>query len=135
MPLVMNTFQTPENPERYDLAPRAGEIEVVYNITDTVTGQIQRRKDTLQCLLDRLAGAEENPVKVSMKQADPRLLLLDTASIMTKQLELIAKIEHAIPDTRINLTVNGHWQILEQIIYDATEDAPEVRKRIVEALS
>jgi hypothetical protein len=125
----------PEDPSKYNLDPRAWECDVVYLDVDPDTGRSTRKRESMQRIIDQMNERNINPVEIKMNQEDPRKLILSTASVLTKQLELIAKIEGIIQDTTVNVTVNQYWQQIEQIIYDATENAPEVRKKIVERLA
>lgn len=125
----------PEDPTKYSLDPRAWECDVVYLDVDPDTGRSTRKRESMQRIIDQMNERNINPVEIKMNQEDPRKLILSTATVLTKQLELIAKIEGIIKDTTVNVTVNQQWQQIEQVIYEATENAPEVRKKIVERLA
>ena len=73
-------------------------------------------------------------VSVHYRHADPRKLILDTAKVLTIQLELLARISGEIKDVTINIINTPVWIQLQQIILDATKDRPEVRKQIADAL-
>jgi hypothetical protein len=101
-------LQDPENGERYYLGPRAHEMNVVY---ETRSGKkTMRKKATLSRLLEQLAKKKMDPVEVYTKYADPRKLIIDTASVLSKQLELIGKITQQLPqaDTTVNVLVINH---------------------------
>jgi hypothetical protein len=98
-------LRDPENGERYYLGPRAHEMQVVY---ETCSGKkTVRKKATLARLLEQLSKKKLDPVEVYTKYADPRKLIIDTASVLSKQLELIGKITQQLPqsDTTVNVLV------------------------------
>jgi hypothetical protein len=91
-------LKDPNDPRRYELGPRAWEIEVTYLDGDKKTP----RKDNLQLLLDRVEkkGKERKTwLEIKYKHADPRKLIIDTASTLTRQLELIARICGELKDS------------------------------------
>ena len=125
----------PENPQKYNLNPRGTEVLITYRMLDPQTKKPVERKATLQQLLDDIekkSGRE--PIGVRMSGRDPRDLILETSKVLTKQLELMAKIEGAVHDTVVNVTIDQKFLALKAIIIKATERAPEVRVKIVEAL-
>ena len=124
-------LQDPADPNRYELGPRAWEMDIVYRTVEDDTGRMITRKESLQALLDKLDNQGYQPWEVRMKQADPRRLIIDTHNALCKELELMAKIEGAIKDTVVNVTFNQYWAKFKQVIFRATEGAPEVRARIV----
>ena len=103
-------LQHPEDPERYDLGPKAWEIDVAYRIPDpksrtkTISGH-----DTLNGLLAKLEAGNIKPLSIRLRHSDPRKLIIETASVLSKQLELIAKIQGQVQvfsgDTTVNVLV------------------------------
>jgi hypothetical protein len=98
-------LQDPENGEKYYLGPRAHEMQVVYEKPGK--GKRVRVKEPLDRLLEKISGKGLFPVEVYSKYADPRKLIIDTASVLSKQLELIGKITQQLPqaDTTVNILV------------------------------
>ena len=99
----------PDDPEKYELGPKAREIDVTYRIQDpenprkTITGH-----DTLNNLLSRLESKKIRPLSVRFQHSDPRKLIIETAGVLSKQLELIGKIQGQVPDngdTVVNVLV------------------------------
>jgi len=113
-------LQHPEDPEKYELGPKAWEIDVTYrapdprNRTKTIAGH-----DTLNNLLERLETRKIKPVSIRFRFSDPRKLIIETAGVLSKQLELIGRIQGQVQvfggDTVVNVLVvnqkgeiNGH---------------------------
>lgn len=127
-------LKDPANPDRYELGPRAWEIDIVYRTVEPDTDKMITRKESLDTLLLKLDEHGYQPWEVRMKHADPRKLIVETAGAITRQLELMAKIEGSIQDTVVNVTLDQKFLVLKQIIMDATKEAPQVRLKIAEAL-
>lgn len=126
-------LQDPEDPDRYDLGPRAHEIQVQYLVPGK-RGPI-KKKATLQELLDEVHGAEGRAVqKVEYKTADPRKLVLQTSETITRHLDLAAKITAAMRESNDRLADEQELSKLQRIILEATKDNPEARKAIEDAL-
>jgi hypothetical protein len=102
-------LQDPENPEKYNLLPRAWEIEVIYQEMVPAGDKVKTvtRKALLSSLLGRVsAPLNIDPVTVSYRHTDPRKLLIEAARGIKEQLELLAKIQGTIKDT-VNNQING----------------------------
>lgn len=126
-------LQDPENPDVYDLGPRAGEIQVQYTIPGK-RGPI-KKKATLQELLDEVHGVGGRAVQVvQYKTADPRKLVLQTAETITRHLDLAAKIAAAMNESNNRLADEQELSKLSRVILEATKDHPEARKAIEDAL-
>jgi hypothetical protein len=96
-------LQDPQNGEKYYLGPRAHELQVVYE--EPAGKKTRRRKASLDYLLKTKIAKNKLPLEVSSKYADPRKLIIDTAAVLSKQLELIGKITQQLPQEG-NTTVN-----------------------------
>jgi len=120
----------PNREGKYWLGPRAEEVEIVY-LDDSENGGVMKR-DKLDVILAN--KGKGRAVSVHYRHADPRKLILDTAKVLTIQLELLARISGEIKDVTINIINTPVWIRLQQIILDATKDKPEVRKKIADAL-
>lgn len=124
----------PTNKERYELGPRGDQIDVVY--IDASGDMPVRRKETLQAIFDRLAKKKITMLETKSRYADPRKLIIDTAAVLTKQLETIAKIHGLIKEgVNINITQIKQWPEIKTIIIDATKDAPDIKKKIIHGLA
>jgi hypothetical protein len=124
----------PNNPEKYDLTPRACEIDIKYRTVEPDTDKMITRTEGLQTILDKLDGQGYQPWEIKMKTADPRKLIIETAKAITPQLELMAKIEGLVKEQVTSVTINQYWIDIKAIILKATEKHPEVRERIVREL-
>lgn len=126
----------PEDPSRYELGPRAWEIDIVYRTVEPDTDKMITRKESLQALLDKLDAQGYQPWEVRMKQADPRKLLLEAATVLRSTLELRAKLAGKLIEnqTTVNVNLNQYWVKFKQIIFDATDKHPEIRARIIQGM-
>lgn len=126
----------PADPSRYELGPRAWEIDIVYRTVEPDTDKMITRKESLQALLDKIDNAGYQPWEVRMKQADPRKLLLEASNNLRSTLELRAKLAGKLIEnqTTVNVNLNQYWVKFKQIIFDATEKHPEVRARIIQGM-
>lgn len=127
-------LKDPVDPEKYNLGPRSWEMDIQYRTVEEGTGLMIQRRESLQNILDRIDKQGYQPWDVRMKIADPRRLIVETAGALTRQLELMAKIEGAIKETTINVTINEKFLAIKAILVRATEGHPEVMARIVEEL-
>jgi len=103
-------LQHPEDPNRYELGPKAWEIDVAYRIPDPknrkklITGH-----DTLNNLLAKCEAANIRTTSIRFRYSDPRKLIIDTANVLSKQLELIGRIQGEVQtyggDTVVNVLV------------------------------
>lgn len=126
----------PADPSRYELGPRAWEIDIVYRTVEPDTDKMITRKESLQALLDKLDAQGYQPWEVRMKQADPRKLLLEAATVLRATLELRAKLAGKLIEnqTTVNVNLNQYWVKFKQIIFDATDKHPEIRARIIQGM-
>lgn len=128
----------PENPETYTLMPHAHELEIIY--TTQVKGEkkmvTKLHKENLKNLIDRLLSTVDGDlIELKYRHADPRKLIIETASTMTRQLELIGKIMGKVKDTQItNVNVNQYIIDIHMIIVKALAKYPEARDRLIKEL-
>jgi IS30 family transposase len=123
----------PNNPDKYNLYPRAWEIDVIYRTRDGDKPVTQ--KESLQVLLETLETHDYKPTRVWYKSADPRKLIIDAASAFARDLELMAKIQGSIKDQVTNTyNFTQVWIDFKEVVIRATEDYPEVRDRIVKEI-
>jgi len=121
-----------DNPNEYNLDPRASEYTVIYLEPETEGQQRKRNKCSLQQLLDRIEASGREKLLVESKTADVRKLLLDTAMVLNKQLELLAKIQGLVKDN-LSVTINAEsiYTNIVQVISNATKEFPDIRERII----
>lgn len=127
-------LQDPNNPDCYDLFPRAWEIDVTYRTVEDSTGHMITRKESMQSLIDKMDGQGYQPWEIKYRHADPRKLLLEASLALKSTMELRAKLMGKLAEQTINITLNQYWAKMKAIIIKATETAPEVRAAIIEAL-
>lgn len=127
----------PEDPTRFIVAPTAPEIQVIYYEYDPETGQRNRRRASLQELLDEVRHSprysETMEVdKLHSSSPDPRKLMLEAIERTEKVMTLMAKIEGSIEqgNKTFNITMMPEWQKIQSVILEATEAYPEARERI-----
>lgn len=131
----------PDDPQKYNLGPRASEIEVIYYVPSKehagrrgAEGATARKKDKLQTLLNiALKDKYAQDVVVNYKYADPRVLLGSTADSVERQIRLLAQIQGKIKDASQEMTQVVLMQI-QNVIVEATKDHPEIRKEIADAI-
>jgi hypothetical protein len=122
-------LEDPERPGEYTLAPRSDDVEVVY-LEGREDGPPVRRKAKLSELLERVEG--RFPVaSVEARFADPRELLLKTAAQLTRQCELLAKVNGLDSDGTVTAADIAR---LQTIVMEALQPFPEARRAVVEAL-
>jgi hypothetical protein len=127
-------LQDPKNPGKYDLYPRAWEIDVIYR-TMNEKGKEVCRKEDLQSIIRRIEDSGYSQPELYVKSMDPRKLIIETARTIGSQLEIVAKIQGAIKEQMTtNITINQYWVELKELILGATKGYPAVRQAIVERL-
>ena len=101
----------PDDSSRYDLNPRAHELQVTYEYLDGYNERgrpiYKRRKQPLSDLLAKIE--KEHPkqpsiVMVESKSADPRDLIVKTANALRPSVELLAKLVGALDESPKNVT-------------------------------
>lgn len=125
----------PENPAIIDPSPRASEIDVICARVNPKTGGIVRTRQSLQSLLDEMDEGGYKTSYVRVNTTDVRKLVIEQSNALTKQLELIARIQGQIKDCSISIFNNPAWVKVQNILLDATREYPEIKERIAERLS
>ena len=129
----------PRDPAKYNLDPRAMEIEVAYLevVGEKSDGSdlVALRVATLQDLLDRIRGAGE-VVAVKYRAADPRVLVLRTAQLLQTQVKAISAILAAKPpeSDEEQLTRSAAWAAVRSKIGAALRPHPEALRAVLAAL-
>ena len=126
----------PHDPGRYELGPRAHEVMVVYYIESDEEGRPPRReKAPLDELLQRIGEAV---VVDSTRHAvtDPRKLILDTAVVLTKQLEVIGRLLEDLPDPAgVSVTMSEAWAEIQAIVVEVLRKYPEAYNALAARLA
>jgi len=117
-------LRDPNDPTRYEIGPRAEDIQVTY-LEDTGDGRPARRKARLSELLPHAPG----PVlAVEVKHADPRELIIKAADSLKGQLELLGNIAQAL------YSVQETRAFQDEVLKVLDECEPGLRGRIVTRL-
>jgi hypothetical protein len=125
-------LRDPDDPERYDVGPRAEEMRVSYADADG-----SRHKATLAELLSRVeGGAGVDVAMVETKHADPRELILKTAARLQPQIELLAKLVSELDERpTLNVLISPEWLELRAAIVGALELHSEARGAVLQAIA
>jgi hypothetical protein len=131
-------LRDPDDPGRYDVGPRAGDVTVVYEEPGG-EGQPRLRRERLSILLARLAATETGlglaVIATEVKHADPRELHLKAAGRLRDQLELLAKLVGELRDApTVNILVSPEWAAVRATLLAALAPYPEARLAAAAAL-
>ncbi len=127
-------LRDPENPEQYDIGPRAEDVSVTY-LEPAGEGKVIRRKARLSKLLPQVEKDGRSVTLVEVKYADPRELILKTAQRLEGQLELLAKLLGELQEGQtVNILVLPEWHALRAKILEALGPYPQARIAVAEAL-
>lgn len=128
-------LRDPADPSRYDIGPRAEDIQVTYAVGTRKGGVQQREKAALSQLLSRV---EEGGVVVERwetKYADPRELALKTAAQLKAQLELLAKLMGQLDErAQVNVLLAPEWLALRSALFQALAPYPAARQAVAQRL-
>ena len=128
-------LRDPEDPTRYDVGPRAGDVTVIYLEADD-QGKSHQRKAPLDQLLVRLTEAGIHPTGWESKQADPRELILKAAAQLRPSIELLAKLVGELDERpTINIALSPEWQATRTRLVAALGPYPDARAAVVAALA
>jgi 5'-deoxynucleotidase YfbR-like HD superfamily hydrolase len=131
-------LKDPDNPGLYHLGPQAEEIQVVYKEEITLPNgeeRIVRKKDSLQDLLFRLEEHEISPTELRGTQTDPRILLVKSSDMLTKQMDMLVQAWKNVDQGKTNLFGSETWQKAIEVILTETQEYPEIRRRIADGLT
>ncbi len=127
-------LRDPEDPSRYDLGPRAGDVKVIYEEIDE-QGKRAPRKAALSELLARVAGIAPGIRLVETKHADPRELLLQTSRRLEGASELMARLVGELQDVpTLNVILSPEWTTLRRVILTTLVPYPDAQRALVAAL-
>lgn len=127
----------PDNPDKYSLMPRAWEQEIRYldysNVSEENPKPVQMTMD-IQTLIDRLNDRKCEIEFIKYKHHDPRKIITETATVMTKQLELLARIQGSIKDVSVNIINSPIWVDIQNALLLVTDKFPQVREELAKEL-
>ncbi len=123
-------LRDPENPERYDLNPRAEDVFVTFVEQDGEGNARVRRKKRLSLLLEEVKGmrAGAEILTVETKSADPRKLVLDAIAELRQLTGLQLQIFESLNDIR------HVAEFQEEVLRCVEEVSPELRREILRKL-
>jgi hypothetical protein len=132
-------LQDPDNPNLYYMGPRAHEVDVVW---DQLVGETKDRKpvykrhrESLQDVIDRHFDKDSSIVNIKTSHTDPRVLLVKSAEMLTKQMDTLVQAWKQVDQGSSSFIGTPAWQKVVQTILEATEEYPEMRRRIADELS
>ncbi len=136
---VTDWLSDPDDHGRPNFEPRASEVAVTAEILEDGKEKPSRRRMTMQELVDYVEGREEGrKVKVlnaSLAIQDPRVTMLKTADVLTRQLELLAKVKGQIVENRTTvLNVTADVSEIADIARRALGQYPEALSAFIEEL-
>jgi hypothetical protein len=127
-------LRDPEDPSRYDVGPRAGDVMVIY-LEHGADGKEHQRKAPLDALLARLGEGGLQPVGYEVKHADPRELVLKAVAQLRPSIELLGELVGEL-DARgtVNVVVSPEWQQVRSELLAALADYPDARAAVAARL-
>ena len=136
---VTNWLSDPDDHGRPNFEPRASEMTVTAEILEDGMEKPSRKRMTMQELVDYVEDrSEDRKVKVlnaSLAIQDPRVTMLKTADVLTRQLELLAKVKGQIVENRTTvLNVTADVSEIADIARKALEPYPEALSSFIAEL-
>lgn len=133
-------LRDPDDPEKFNVGPRAHEVEVVYTPVGPDGKPGPQERASLQELLDRVeTGLNARVSEVRTKYADPRDLVIRTADSINKQLTILARIrEQALNiakdnEERRKIVHNAFWAEVRDLLADAFSECPKAKEKLERA--
>jgi hypothetical protein len=127
-----------DDPTRYDVGPRATELDVTYDeivLDRNGTPRTVRRKRKLAELLETVETETRTITLVETKYADPRELVLKVAAKLQGQLELLSKLVGQLSDgDTINIVVSPEWVEIRTVILAALRPYPDAAHAVASRL-
>lgn len=136
---VTDWLSDPEDSGRPNFEPRASEMNVTVEIMDKDESKAVRRRMTMQELVeyveDREEGRKAKVLNATLAIQDPRVTMLKTADVLTRQLELLAKVKGQIVENRTTvLNVTADVSEIADIARKALEPYPEALSSFIAEL-
>lgn len=136
---VTDWLSDPKDSGRPNFEPRASEMNVTVEIIDKDESKAVRRRMTMQELVeyveDREEGRKVKVLNATLAIQDPRVTMLKTADVLTRQLELLAKVKGQIVENRTTvLNVTADVSEIADIARKALEPYPEALSSFIAEL-
>ena len=128
----------PDNPDKYSLMPRAWEQEIKYLDYSNVSEENpkpEQKTMMVQDLINEMRDHKKELIEIKYKHHDPRKIITETATVMTKQLELLARIQGTIKDVSINIINTPIWVDVQNALLMVTEKFPQIREDLAKELA
>ncbi len=127
-------LRDPDNPEQYDVGPRAEDVTVTYWAPGP-TGRPIRKKAKLSRLLARLEDAGTDVDHGETRHADPRDLLLKTADRLQASLELLARLTKQLDERpTVNILLAPEWVSVRTVLLQSLQPFPDARAAVAASL-
>ncbi len=124
-----------DDPSRYDIGPRAEEVQVTYTEPGPDGRRVQRKRP-LSDLLEQVEGRGRTIGFAETKHADPRELVLKTAARLDSQLQLLGKLLGELKEgATVNVLIAPEWLQLRATLLVALAPHPEARQAVAAALA
>lgn len=137
-------LEDPDRPGEYFMGARAQEVTIIYQEMvekrnkdgEVVKVTWEKHKAKLQDLLNRVkAIGVHRVVSISSPETDPRILLVKSSEVLTKQMETLVNAWKSVDQGRSSFVGTESWKQVVQVILKATEQYPEARRVIADGLS
>jgi hypothetical protein len=127
-------LRDPDDPTRYDIGPRAGDVNVIYS--EAAGDRTVQRRAKLSMLLAKLEEANVDVHRVEWRHADPRELVLKTHGQLQSSLELLAKLAGQLDERpQLNVILAPEWQRVRRALLEALFPFPEARTAVAARLA
>jgi hypothetical protein len=127
-------LRDPDNPEQYDIGPRAEDLTVTY-LEPVGEDKVVRRKARLSALLPKIERQGFTVELIETKHADPRELILKTSQRLEGQVELLGKLVGKLQEgPTVNLLILPEWLTMRAIIMTALAPFPQAKLAVAAAL-
>ena len=136
-------LEDPDKAGEYFMGPRAGEVTIVYQEMvekhnkdgEVVKVTWEKHKAKLQDLLNRLQEVGvHRVVSISSPETDPRILLVKSSEVLTKQMETLVNAWKSVDQGRSSFIGTPAWDQVVSVILKATERDPQMRREIADGL-
>lgn len=136
-------LEDPDRPGEYFMGARAQEVTIIYqemvekrNKDGEVVKVIwEKRKAKLQDLLNRVYEVGvHRVVSISSPETDPRVLLVKSSEVLTKQMETLVNAWKSVDQGRSSFIGTPAWDQVVSVILKATERDPQMRREIADGL-
>lgn len=124
-------LRDPEQPDQYDIGPRAGDVKLVYTEPGPDGKPIRKRARLSELLAQVEAGAGITVERGEYKHADPRELVLKTAAQLQSHLELLAKLAGQLDERpQVTLTLSPDWPRLIAGLREVLAPHPAILEQV-----